>query len=239
MHLALGSLPPYSRSCVAGCLLAWLGVVWSANEASVQPGTNEHYLKPDMVVDDWVQRFERERREVYAHRDAIADAVGIETGMAVADVGAGTGLFVPLFAARVGSEGHVYAVDIVPQFAAHVRDRVAEAGLKQVSVVLSAERSITLPANSVDVVFLCNVYHHIEYPANVFASIRTALRPHGRLVIIDFERIPGTTKKWILSHVRVGSASLIKEIEAMGFGLEETLAIEGLEDNYMLRFTAR
>ena len=238
MHLNLRSLALYSRVLVAGWLWAWLTLGWSADEASVQPGANEQYLKPGMVVAEWVQRFERERREVYAHRDGIADAVGIEHGMAIADVGAGTGLFVPLFAARVGAEGHVYAVDIVPKFAAHIRDRVAEAGLTQVSVVLSAERSITLPANSVDLIFMCNVYHHIEYPHSVLASIRAALRPQGRLIMIDFERIPGATKQWILGHVRVGSEVVTKEIEAAGFVFEDTIEIDGLEDNDMLRFAA-
>ena len=238
MHLNLRPISPFFRILVAGWLWTSLTVGSSADEASVQPGANEHYLKPDMVVDEWVQRFERERREVYAHRDFIADAVGIEPGMAIADVGAGTGLFVPLFVERVGSKGHVYAVDIVPKFAAHIRDRVAEAGLTQVSVVLSAERSITLAANSVDLIFMCNVYHHLEYPHSVLASIRTALRPQGRLVMIDFERIPGTTKQWILGHVRVGSEVVIKEIEAAGFAFEDSIEIDGLEDNYMLRFAA-
>lgn len=236
MQLILGTPSIWSRSTVAGVLLMCLTIGWCADEASVQPGANEHYLKPDLVVSEWEERFERERREVYAHRDAIADAVGIKPGMAIADIGAGTGLFVPLFAERVGPGGHVYAVDIVPKFAAHIRDRVAAAGLNQVSVVLSAERSITLPANSVDLIFMCNVYHHIEYPTSVFASIRTALRPQGQLVIIDFERIVGTTKQWILGHVRAGSDVVIKEIETQGFIFDGSVEIEGLEDNYILRF---
>ncbi len=239
MSLLSGILRLRVRYLVGVLCLTCLTTGWCAEEVSVRPGANEHYLTSDIVVDEWVQRFERERREVYAHRDAITDAVGIVPGAAIADVGAGTGLFIPLFAARVGAEGHVYAVDIVPQFAAHMRDRVVEADLNQVSVVLSSERSVTLPADSVDVVFMCNVYHHIEYPLSVLASIRSALRAQGRLVIIDFERIPGTTKQWILGHVRANRETVIEEIEAAGFAFENAIAIEGLEDNYMLGFTAR
>ena len=183
-----------------------------------------------------MQRFETENRKVYVERQAIVEAVGLEPGMTVADVGAGTGLFVPLFAARIGPDGHVYAVDIAPKFAVHIRDRVAESDLANVSVVLSSARSITLPRRSVEVVFLCNVYHHIEYPKTVLASIGAALRPTERLVILDFERIPGQTRAWVMGHVRSGRDTVIEEIEAAGFVLEETLDVDGLDENYMLRF---
>ena len=215
--------------CVSACL--------SAEETSVRPGINQRYLAADANVVDWVQRFETESREVYVGRQAIVEAVGLELGMTVADVGAGTGLFVPLFAARIGASGHVYAVDIAPKFAVHIRDRVAANDLTNVSVVLSSERSVTLPPRSVDVVFLCNVYHHIEYPQTVLASISAALRPAGRLVILDFERIPGQTRAWVMGHVRSDRDTVIEEIEAAGFVLTETLDVEGLIENYMLRFT--
>ncbi len=221
---------------IAAALVAWSTAGWAAEEASVSPGVNRQYLRPDVNVAEWIDRFEGESREIYALRHAIADAVGIEAGDVVADVGAGTGLFVPLFAARAGSDGHVYALDIAPKFAAHIRDRVDEAGLAGVSVVLSRERSITLPRDSIDIVFLCDVYHHLEYPQTVLASIRRALRPPGRLVVIDFERIPGATRPWILGHVRAGRETVIEEIQAAGFVLEEMDAVDGLKENYFLRF---
>lgn len=219
-------------------LLAFLAAPGVAEEASVRPGVNSYYLVPDVDVDTWVERFEGESREIFQLRHAIAAAVDLEPGMEIADVGAGTGLFVPLFADRVGTEGRVFAADISPRFVQHIRDRVAEAGLEQVTVVLSAERSVTLPAASVDVVFLCDVYHHFEYPQTVLASILRALRPGGQLVLLDFERIPGTTRRWILDHVRAGRETVMEEIAAAGFTLTETLAVEGLTENYMLRFTA-
>ena len=229
------SFRPWGRLIVA-LTVAFSTAAWAAEEASVRSGVNRHYLRPDVNVAEWVERFEGESREIYALRHVIAAAVGIEDGDVVADVGAGTGLFVPLFAARASLNGHVYALDIAPKFAAHIRDRVDEAGLANVSVVLSRERSITLPRDSVDIVFLCDVYHHLEYPQTVLDSMRRALRTSGRLIVIDFERIPGATRPWILGHVRAGRETVVKEIQAAGFVLEEMDAVDGLKENYFLRF---
>lgn len=208
-----------------------------AEEASVRPGINAPYFNSKLGVAEWVRTFEGESREIYAQRHAIVDALGLAQAMAVADVGTGTGLFVPLIAARIGSTGQLYAVDIVPQFAAHVRDRVAEAGLGQVTVVLSHERSVNLPAASVDLAFMCDVYHHLEYPQSVLASLRRALKPGGTLVVIDFERIPGVTRDWILQHVRADRATVAREIEAAGFTAGAPLAVPGVKENYLLSFT--
>lgn len=236
-------MPEYRapRRLWAIAVLLWLVTAsWPAvaDEASVKPGANRYYLAPDLDVDTWVQRFEGESREVFARRHAIVAALGIEAGQAVADVGAGTGLFVPLLARQVGEAGHVFAVDIVPDFVALIRDRAAEAGLAQVTAVLSAERSVTLPSRSVDLVFTCDVYHHFEYPRSVLDSIRRALKPGGAFVIVDFERIPGQSRRWILGHVRAGRDAVIAEVTEAGFAFEGVVPVEGLAENYMLRFTA-
>src|SRR5690606_382242 len=134
--------------------LAWLVLAAqavAAEEASVRPGVNAAYGPDGRGVAEWVRVFEGESREVFAERAAIVEALELGPGMAVADVGTGTGLFVPLLAARVGEAGRVYAVDIAPRFVEHVRDRVAEAGLEQVTVVLGRERSVSLPGGSIDV----------------------------------------------------------------------------------------
>ncbi|MHB9005864.1 MAG: class I SAM-dependent methyltransferase, partial [Limisphaerales bacterium] len=79
-------------------------------ERSVAPGINAEYLKPGLDVDQWVERFEKEGREIYDQRDRIVDATGVKPGLVVADIGAGSGLFTLEFAGRVGPRGTVYAV---------------------------------------------------------------------------------------------------------------------------------
>ena len=203
---------------------------------SINPGINEPYLQPDIDPDAWSQRFEIESREVFAAREQIADALRLTHGMHVADVGAGTGLFVPLLASRVGVSGRVYAVDIVPAFVAHIERRARAAGLTQVRASLCSQDAIELPSASVDMVFVCDTYHHFEHPSATLESIRTALRPGGELVVLDFKRIPGVSSEWILGHVRAGQDVFTSEIEAAGFSLIEELNPAGLRDNYMLRF---
>jgi len=208
-------------------------------ESSVRPGVNDGYLAADMQVDRWVQRLEVESREVVALRRQLLAEVGVETGMSIADVGAGTGLFVPLFAEAVGSEGRVYAVDIVPKFAAHIRDRASEDGLEQVTVVLNHDRSISLAPNSADIVFICDVYHHFEFPRSMLASIHRALRADGVLIVIDFEKIPGKTPQRLMDHVRAGKETVMDEIRAEGFHLQREVKVDGLEENYFLRFSKK
>jgi predicted methyltransferase len=204
-------------------------------EQSVKPGINEDYTDPALDVDRMVARFEAESREIFARRTAIARAVGLAPGMAVADVGAGTGVFTDFFAKDVGPQGRVYAVELSPKFVTLLRERAAARGLAHVTAVQCTERSTELAPGSVDVVFLCDTYHHFEYPRATMGSIHRALRPGGRLVVVDFERIPGVSRQWTLDHVRIGKQEVVAELQSFGFRLLEELDV-GLEENYYLRF---
>ncbi len=218
----------------AGCRSAGSKPASAAAEASVKPGINAEYLKPDLKVTQWVERFEREGREIYDHREAIVAAAHLQPGMTVADIGAGTGLFTPYFSRAVGAKGKVVAVDIVPAFLARIEQRAAAEGLANVQTVLCTERSVELPANSIDFAFICDVYHHFEYPQSTMASLRKALRPGGEILLVEFKRIPGTSSDWVLNHVRAGQEVFTAEINAAGFEQVEERDI--LKDNYVLRF---
>ncbi len=223
----------------------WLAALSAAApERSAAPETpqpvasdiNERFLDPDLDVESWTERFETESREIYVARAAIVDALGLRPGMTAADIGAGTGLFLAPFAHAVGAEGRVYAVEISPRFLEHLRARAAREGLEQVQVVTGSEISPELPPGSVDVAFVCDTYHHFTHPQAMLAGLRHALRPGGALVVIDFERVPGQTRDWILEHVRAGKDTFRSEIEAAGFVLEDEVEIDVLEENYMLIF---
>ena len=168
-----------------------------AQETSVNPGINKAYLKDGLIVADWVERLEQEGREVADNREEIIARAQIATGSAVADIGTGTGLFLPTLSAAVGEHGKVYAVDIVQKFLDHVDRQIARHNWTNVEPVLCSERSIGLPTGTIDVAFICDVYHHFEYPADSLASIHRALRPGGRIVLVDFKRIPGESDDWI------------------------------------------
>ncbi|UUO06551.1 methyltransferase domain-containing protein [Blastopirellula sp. J2-11] len=222
-----------------GMVAAATGVAQEAAptvEQSVKPGVNAKFLDDSLDVDDWIARFEVESREVYHARDEVLKACGVKPGMRVADVGAGSGFYTRLFSRAVGPTGWVYAVDISPKFLQHISASTSQLGFSNITCVLGGERSIQLPPQSVDLVFICDTYHHFEYPQSTLASIHSALDQDGSLVVIDFERIPGTSRAWTIDHVRAGKATFRQEIEQAGFVLAAAPKIEKFSENYFLRF---
>lgn len=196
------------------------------------PAINQPYVDPDYQA--WVERFERPGREVYDRRDAILAATGVRSGMAVADIGAGTGLYTRLFAKAVGPTGRVYAVDISKKFVDNVLRTAREQGLTNVDGIVNTQTDSRLPPAGVDLAFLSDTYHHFEQPGPALASIRRALKRGGTLVVIDFRRESGKSPAWIMEHVRLGKDEAAREIEAAGFVLIEDR--DFLKDNYFLKF---
>ena len=213
-------------------LIAALGMVAGALAAGADPAINQPYTDPDYQT--WVERFERPGREVYDQREEILAATGVRPGMAVADVGAGTGLYTRLFANAVGPKGKVYAVDISKNFIDNILRTAREQGLTNVEGIVNSQTDTKLPAASVDLVFLSDTYHHFERPGPILSSIRRALKPGGTLVVIDFRREPGRSAQWVMEHARVGKDEAAREIAAAGF--ERVEARDFLKENYFLKF---
>ena len=149
---------------------------------------NKKFAAPELDIQEFVKRFETDSREIFAQRQAIVQAVDLRPGLAVADIGAGTGLFTWMFAEEVGPKGTVYAVEIAPAFLKSIGEHARQCGLeKVVKTVRSTQEATNLAPGSIDVAFVCATYHHFEHPEKVLASIHQALRPGGRLVVIDFD----------------------------------------------------
>lgn len=231
--------PTLRTTLILGLLLVLPTVHALAQEGSVNPGINDKFLSGELDVNEWTKRFEGESRDIYARREEIVAALGLEAKQRVADVGAGTGFFSELLAKAVGPNGTIWALEISPKFLEHLRDRFSKAGLTQIDVVENSDRTTGLAESSIDLAFICDVYHHFEFPKAMLQNLRHVIRSGGSLVIVDFERIPGETEEWILGHVRAGKEVFRAEIEAAGFMFKEEVELEGLEDNYILRFTNR
>ena len=207
----------------------------SAAEAqSVKPGINDRWKTGE--VDELVGMLERDGREIYENRQAVLELVAPVPGSRVADVGAGSGFMVELFARRVGGEGKVWGVDINAAMMERLAQRAEASGLPQIATVVCTETSVELPMASVDLVFIADPYHHFEYPAATLASIHRALAADGEMVIVDFERIEGESSDWVMDHVRLGSAEVIAEVTALGFELVRREDAPFLTENYALRF---
>jgi ubiquinone/menaquinone biosynthesis C-methylase UbiE len=207
--------------------------VAAGQEKSVKPGINDPFKDPDVAK--YAKTFEGESREVFVQRDKIVAACKIKPGMMVADVGAGTGLFTRLFAKEVGEKGKVIAVDISQKFLDHVAKTCKDAKIANVETLLCTATSSKLPKNSVDLVYICDTYHHFEFPFRTMGSIHQALKPGGRLVLIDFHRIKGKSREFIMGHVRAGQEVFVQEIEDAGFKkVDEDKKM--LEENYFVVF---
>lgn len=206
--------------------------------ANLPKEINKSFLDPDMNVDDFVKRFEVESREVVACQADILAAIGLKPDMDVADIGAGTGLYIGPLSRAVAKDGKVFAVDISPKFVRHLRKRATDEKLANVSVVLCNDRETGLKKNSVDRAFLCDVYHHFEYPQNTLASIYQALRPGGQLILVDFHReIEGDRREWMMNHIRAPLETFKQEIIDAGFKFDGEVKIDGFKENYLLRFS--
>lgn len=188
----------------------------------------------DADIQPWIDRFEKDGRAIFDNRFAIIDLLKLELGDAVADIGAGTGLFSRLLAQRVGPGGVVYAVDISQPMVEHIRETAVAMELHNIKATLGGVRSPTLPENSVDTVLIADSYHHFEYPAEMLSEIRKALRPGGELLLVDFERMDGESAEFVLNMVRAGKSTFTREFIEAGFELLEEVDL--LEAQYVIRF---
>ncbi len=132
---------------------------------------------------DWLTRPERESEE---HPDVALDEIGIAKGSAVADIGAGVGFYSLRLAARVGPDGKVYANEIQPGMLQLLRKNTAAQGVRNVIPVLGTDRDPKLPAGSIDLALLVDVYHEFSHPQEMIRKLRDSLKPEGRLVLLEF-----------------------------------------------------
>ena len=223
----------YRRLFASLCLLTVTQQPLVAQEQSVKPGINDSFRDPDPK--QFTERFEIESREVFAKRKEILAAIKLKPTDVVADIGAGTGLFTRLFAGSLGPDGRVIAVDIAQKFLDHIEVTCREQNLRNVETLLGKDDSTELPPNSVDVAFICDTYHHFEFPQKTMTSLRKALRPGGRVVVIDFVRVEGVSSDWTMDHVRAGQEVFESEIISAGFKKAEEIK-DVLKENYLVVF---
>jgi ubiquinone/menaquinone biosynthesis C-methylase UbiE len=218
------------------CAALWMlvgSVLVEAQEKSVKPGINDTFIDPK--VEEYIEKFEIESREVFHKRAEILEACSIPTGSTIADIGAGTGLFTRMFSKSVGLDGRIVAVDIAKNFLDHIAKSAREQNLRNIDTLLCSADSTELPEASVDFAFICDTYHHFEFPTKTMKSLYRALKPGGRVVVIDFKRVEGESTAWVMSHVRAGQQVFEKEILDCGF--VKLSQKEGLlKENYFLEF---
>ena len=200
--------PAGSRCCSAAVALC----------AQVAQQANERYQTPEGRA-SLANSLSAKDRDAKQQPKAIVEMLGIKPGMTVADVGTGTGYMLPYLSEAVGPGGKVIAEDIFPDFLDRARQTASEHKLANVSYVRGTEKDAAL-GTGIDLELVMDVYHHLDYPAELLASLRARLKPDGRLAIVEYHRQSrgdGTAAPCSISGSTPDDA--IKEIESHGFRL--------------------
>lgn len=159
-------------------------------EAPAAPGlAAERFPRPQrpvagIISDQWASEDSRERA---GEAEKVMELLGVGPGLAVADIGAGAGYYVRHLSRRVGPAGRVFAQDVEPRYLDGLRRRVAREGWGNVSLVLGAPHDPRLPPRSVDLALLVHMYHEIEQPFGLLHNLVPAMRPGGRVAILDVD----------------------------------------------------
>jgi ubiquinone/menaquinone biosynthesis C-methylase UbiE len=178
---------------------------------------------------DWLVRSELVTEE---EPDKALDAIALQKGDVVADIGAGVGYFTWRMAERVGPTGKIFASDIQAAMLDQLRKNVAARGLSNVVPVLGTEVDPKLPAGKIDMALLVDVYHEFSHPREMLSKIRESLKPTGRLILLEYRKEDPTVPirlehKMTVKEVRA-------EIEPEGFRFEKSL--ETLPRQHILIF---
>jgi SAM-dependent methyltransferase len=179
---------------------------------------------------DWLERPERIEEE---SPDRAIDALQIKSGSTVADVGAGSGYMTVRMARRVGPAGRVYATDIQPEMLTLLRQRLVRERLSNVEPVLGQSDDPRLPASALDLILMVDVYHEFSEPQKMLRRMREALKPDGRLVLLEYRKEDPSIPIRPEHKMTVAEAKM--EVEAEGFRL--TRVDELLPRQHILIFT--
>ena len=165
----------------------------------------------------WLERAEREAEE---NTSKLLRNMDIHPGNTIADIGAGSGYHVFKMAPKVG-EGLIYAVDIQDKMLAALRNKKQNGKHKNIVLIKGNERSVNLPENSIDKVLMVDVYHEFAYPIEMIASIKKALRPNGKLFMIEYRAEDDSVP--IKRLHKMTEAQAVKEMLAAGMKLEHNI----------------
>jgi len=187
----------------------------AAQQAGVHPISGREYARPmGLAGAPWLDRDEREAEEAPSRALLI---IGVVEGATVADVGAGSGYFTERLARLVGPTGRVYATDIQQGMLELTARRLQRAGLQNVTLVLGEPANPRLIAATIDLILMVDVYHELGDPMTVLRHLREALKPTGRLVLIEYKGEDPTVPILPSHKMTVAQAKL--EVEHEGFVL--------------------
>ena len=225
--------PAGRRQIVLTAVMLAIAIGAAAQQTGTHPLSGRRYAQTMGVEGaDWLDRAERDSEE---EPDHAIDVLKIAKGSAVADIGAGSGYMTIKLAKKVGAEGKVIATDIQPGMIDLLNKRLAKSKITNVTTVLGTQDDPRLPIESLDLVLMVDVYHELSQPQQMLQRLREALKPGGRLVLLEYRKEDPTIPIRFEHKMSVAEARM--EVEAEGFTLAKV--DEALPRQHILIFTPK
>jgi len=222
-----------ARMALASVFALATALTLAAQQAGVHPLSGRRFAQTMSVEGaDWLDRSERDLEEA---PDTALDIISVKKGSTVADIGAGSGYMTVRLAKRVGDKGMVYANDIQPAMLELLERRLKSAKLTNVTPILGSIDDPKLPPASIDMALMVDVYHELSRPQEMLRHIREALKPGGRLVLLEYRKEDPSIP--IRPEHKMSVSEAKQELEAEGFKLARVA--DELPRQHVLIFTKR
>jgi cyclopropane fatty-acyl-phospholipid synthase-like methyltransferase len=220
------------RLSITGLITA-LGLMAPDVAAQSKPTPMEEMHKLHQDSKAYIALLEDPARDAYQKPHEVLMALGLKDGERIADIGAGSGYFSLRFAQHVDAGGLVLAVDINPDMIVHLNRRIRDSRIENIRTILASAEDPLLAPSSVDKIFICDTWHHIQNHAEYLEVLKKALKPGGQVIIIDFQRRP--TPVGPPAEMRVAREDVVSGFEQSGFRLSKEHTF--LPHQYFLVFT--
>lgn len=219
------------RTALPGLVLLGLGLLWAG--ALVAEQGHQHERMPNVM--EYLDRLDDPQRDQNQKPAEVVDALGLKPGMHVADLGAGSGYFTRRFVEAVTESGKVYVIDIEPQALKHIEESLTRSHRPfQAEFIRAAPDDPKIPMQSVNLIFICNTYHHLEDRITYFRNVKSSLTPSGRIAIIDFYHDERSGELGFPKRHLVAQEKVIEEMTAAGYRLSKEHRF--LPKQYFLEF---
>ena len=198
---------------------------------------DEHsHRRPDDIK-QYLEHLDSSERDRYQKPAQVLEALGVKPGMAVADLGSGSGYFTRRFVEAVTDTGIVYAVDVEPEMLAYAKESVIHMHIAYTAeFILGRLDNPKLPFDSVDLLFVCNTVHHLQDRSKYFSDLRSALKAGARIAIIDFWPDERSGDLGFPKHHLIPRETVIREMSEAGYRLAREHSF--LPKQYFLEFTS-
>lgn len=217
---------------LAGLALLGAGLL-GTGPVPAQQG-HQHERMPNVM--EYLDRLDRPERDQDQKPAQVVDALELKPGMHVADLGAGSGYFTRRFVEAVGETGKVYVIDVEPEALKYVEESLSRMHRRfEAEFILAKPNNPKIPAESVDLIFVCDTYHHLEDRADYFRNVKTSLKPGGRIALIDFYHDERSGDLGFPKGHLVPREKVIEEMTAAGYRLSKEHRF--LPKQYFLEFT--